>query len=693
MPTGSPQSTTLAWRAAMLASFAAVAAYLLYRNLGLSPAIFSDEWYYSKMSRLVPLSEATLPSYLYFWIMGASKMCGQGFLDCVRIGNALLFVGAGPFIYLCARQFTERRLAWLVALLAVLAPINLHTVFFMPESTYYFGFWVLSWVALVKSADWRWPWRASVTGALLGALSLVKVHALFLLPALCLFLLYAHWAHGDRWHEALLAMVLAALATFAVKLGVGYLLAGDPALSIIGSFYAGTKGESANRTLLSLLQSAFINGRAHLMALAVLLGLPLAVLAYSLAGRLRRGRGGDRLDELHVYAMLMLAAAVGMTVAFTASIAHTGPTEGLRLHMRYYNFVFPLMFIVAAATPRSDGHGRASRGLVALLVAVLIGLAIWKLPLYTINMMDGPEMASVGLRDPYGALLAALQLLALLLWARRSRWAAPLFLFAVLPLLVAYGLFANWAYTRQLVNQWAGEKAGRFAYTHIPPAEHKLVTVAGSHLAMIMRAVFHIDNKDVAILQLPEGAPIESYNLPVYNKWLLVVGKHALPPGTEAVKANDEFALVKVNQDTRSIGLTRLSQPLGAGPVARAEGLSGAEPWGRWSNGERVVFYFKQPLPRRLSVILKARAFGPNDGLRFRLRAGDNEVDFRLGQVEQDIGLRIETDGRQRSLTIEVPKPVSPKELGLSGDTRKLGIGIAAIEIGSADKAEALTRD
>lgn len=686
MSKGSTGSTSLAWRAAMLASFAAVVAYLLYRNLGLGPAIFADEWYYSKMSRLLPLSEATLPSYLYFWLMRSSTACGQGFLDCVRVGNALLFVGAGPFIYLCAREFTERRVAWLVALLAVLAPVNLHTLFFMPESTYYFGFWVLTWIVLTKSADWSWPWRAAIGGTLLGLLSLVKVHALFLLPALCLFLLYVQRTHGARWGEALLAMLLAALACLAVKFGLGYLLAGDSALSLTGSFYAGAKDESAKRSALSLLQSAFINGRAHLMALAVLLGTPLAVLAYSLAGRPGRGRGGDRLDDLHVYTALMLAAALGMTVAFTASVAHTAPDEGLRLHMRYYNFMFPLLFIVVAATPRGDGHGRNWRGVVALPMAVLIGLAIWKLPLYSIRMMDGPEIASVGLRPRYGALLVALQLLALLLWARRSRWAVPVFLLAALPLLVAYGLYASWAYTRQLVTPWAGDKAGRFAYSHVPKAEHKLVTVAGDNLAMTMRAVFHIDDKDVVILQLPKGAPIASYNLPVYKKWLLVVGPHALPPGVQAVEANRDFALVKVNEGTRSLGISRLSRPFGEGPLASADGLSPMEPWGRWSDGKQVVFHFKQPLPRHLSVLLKAHAFGPNAGLPFRLRAGDQEVEFRLGQLEQDIGLQIETDGRQRSLTIEVPRPTSPAELGLAPDARTLGIGIMSIEIGSVDK-------
>jgi hypothetical protein len=687
----SPAATPLPWRAAMLASFALVFAYLLHRNLGLNPAIFADEWYYSKMARLLPLSEATLPSYLYFWLFRASNACGSGFLDCVRVGNALLFVGAAPFIYLCARQFTSTPLAWLVALLAILAPVNLHTVFFMPESAYYFAFWVMSWIVLTRSASWSWLRLAAASGALLGLASLVKVHALFLLPALGLFLLYVHWTRGGRWPEGLLAMALAALSTFAVKLGVGYLLAGDTAFTLLGSFYSTARAAAPDKPLLSLLGPAFVNGRAHLMALAVLLGLPLAVLAYSLAGRGARGRRGDRLDDLHVYTLLMLGAALAMTVAFTASIAYASPFEVLRLHMRYYNFLFPLLFMVAAATPRADGGGRVLRGAIAAGVAILVALAVWKLPLYVLASMDGPEIASFSLRNRWGTLVVALQLLALLLWFRRSRWSAPLFLYGLLPLVVALGLYTNYAYTRQLTFSWAGENAGRYAHRHVPKAEQKQITVAGSDLALMLRVLFHIDDKDVAMLELAKDEPIDSYQLPAHNKWLLVVGPHALPPGIKPVAATNEFALVRIDHDTRRIGVSRLSRPYGEGPVARVEGLSHAEPWGRWSAGKQVVIHFKQALPRHLSVVLKARAFGPNQALPFTLRAGEKQLGFRLGPMEQDIALRIETDGRQRTLTIDVPRPVSPAELGQGVDTRKLGIGIAAIEIGSVGQDVALT--
>src|SRR5690606_5792280 len=143
----------------LAAGMALVAWYLLQRTLGLPPGLFADEWYYSKMSRLMPLSESLLPSWLYLLVFSASSSCGPGFLDCARIGNVLFHVGAAPLLYLLARRVMPAWLACAVALLALLLPLNLYTSFFMPESMYFFGFVLLAWVA-VGGLAWRAPLHA-----------------------------------------------------------------------------------------------------------------------------------------------------------------------------------------------------------------------------------------------------------------------------------------------------------------------------------------------------------------------------------------------------------------------------------------------------------------------------------------------------------------------------------------------------
>jgi hypothetical protein len=340
--------------ACLFALCAVIFTWLLLRSYGLGPAVFADEWYYSKMSRLMPISEAIVPSYLYLWMFRSTNACGTGFLDCVRVGNELLFIGAAPFLYLVTRRVAGQGVSLLVAVLSMLAPFNLYTAFFMPEATYYFGFAVLSWVTLGwggREENQGWVRMGLATGAVLGVMSLIKVHALFLLPALAVYLVGAAWLRGQRrWlAEGVLAALLSTVLTLAFKFGLGYLLAGDAALSVFGSFYSGTASSHAGRPLAELLKSAFINGRGHLMAIAVLQALPLAMIAQALVSRKAREQSSVAAGQIGLFALLMLGATAGVTVLYTASIAEVGPDEVIRLHLRYYSFVFPLMLMLAAA--------------------------------------------------------------------------------------------------------------------------------------------------------------------------------------------------------------------------------------------------------------------------------------------------------------------------------------------------------
>lgn len=680
------------WALAMLAALAAMFAFLLHRNLGLNPAIFADEWYYSKMSRLMPLSEAIVPSYLYLWLFKSSNACGDGFLDCVRVLNVVLFLGAVPFVYLVARQVSGKPLALLLALLSMLAPVNVYTAYFMPEAMYYFGFCVLSWVALC-GRRWRW-WRYALAGGgVLGLMSLVKVHAVFLLPALCVFTLLVCWSRDQAagWLRiGLLSVALNVLAMFAVRFVLGYALGGAAAFHLFGSFYAVTADSTAHRSLFGLLPWAFINARGHLMALVLLLALPLATLALALFGGIGRVRAGAPLALLQLFALLMLGAALGMTIAYTASIAGVGRYEVLRLHLRYYSFVFPLLLVIGAASigtapaaPRA--HPKLAWTIALLLAAVLL-VALVKLPAYSLNPIDGPEISALPLDQLYGRILVGIDLLILLLWARNSRYAAPLFVFAALPLILYCGNDGTTRYLAQLIPSWEADRAGKFAHRYVPRAEHRQITVAGTDIQNLMRAQFHIDDKDVALLELPKDAAIDSYQLPAHNKWLLVVGKHALPAGIVPVVATADYALVALNQGVHSLGTIRLSDdPIGNALVSRIDGLSHAESWGRWSDGKQVVIHFRQPLPKQFQVILKAQSYDVNATLPFTAQAGANASaqQFRLSATPQEIGLLFDTDGSARTLTITIPRPISPAELGQPADPRTLGIGISELEIGT----------
>ncbi len=679
------------WALALPIALACVAWLLYQRNFGLHPIVFADEWYYSKMARLIPLADAIVPSYLYLWMFGATAACGDAYLECARGGNLGFFLAASPFVYLTARRFASSPVAFAVALLAALAPLNVYTAYFMPEATYYFGFWVLSWVALTRG-HWHPALQALVLGVLLGTMSLVKVHALFLLPALCPFLLYASWNRGGPWLLRGLAMAAGAAAvTVGVKFGLGWLLAGDAGLSLLGPFYQGSV--NAERSKLALIAPAFVNGRGHLAALALLYGVPLAIVLYELCARVLRVRGDER-NPLHVYALLMLGAAAGMTVLYTSTLAVPGSKEVLRLHLRYYSFVFPLLAIVAAAAirPRTGANAAATglprlRWIVALALGVLLAFAWVRLYTYSLNAVDGPDVGGIDLQGWPGKLLIALQLVLVLAWAARVRGAALVFLFVALPASMVAGHDGADRYLQAHRPPGQADLAGKTTRALVPAAERGSVVVVGNDMSQIMRVQFQLDNPDTVPMLVEQPGPLPSYMVPVSKKWLVLVGDQIqLPEGLNALERTPHYTVVRMPTPAPVVGRLQLSAQPDPQFITGMEGFSVTEPWGRWSDAKQVVIHFAQPLPRKAGVVLNARAFDVNATLPFTARVGESRQEFRLGWHLQEIALQFDTDGNTRTLVIDVPRPISPEDVGHPGDPRKLGIGIADLTITDATR-------
>jgi hypothetical protein len=180
---------------------------------------------------------------------------------------------------------------------------------------------------------------------------------------------------------------------------------------------------------------------------------------------------------------------------------------------------------------------------------------------------------------------------------------------------------------------------------------------------------------------VPWDVPVEPYHLPIRNKWLLVLGKHPLPPGIKPVAKGNEYALIRMDNHNRLIAKASLAEPFGKGLIAGAEGLSIPEPFGRWSDGEHIVLHLNMPLPRRLNLAIKGWAFGANINELFTVHVGSATAQFRVGGTVEDTGVRMETDGTQRDIVIDVPHATSPESMGSPGDPRKLGLAMGEIEI------------
>ncbi|OON60746.1 hypothetical protein B0920_17475 [Massilia sp. KIM] len=546
---------------AFLAVLAGVVLFLYQRNHGLMPSVFADEWYYSRMSRLAPHAEALVPSYLYIWLFGASKACGAGFLECVRAGNLLFLAGATPFVYLTARRYASAPWAGALALFSLLSPLNLYSAYFMPETTYYFGFCVLSWVALTRGG-WHWAAQGALAGLVVGLMSLVKVHALFLLPGVCLFLAYCAFQRGGRWLlPAAGAMLVTAGAALGAKFGLGYLLVDQAGLSLWGPFY-GRAATTATTSMLDQVLPALTSAKGHLIVLALLFALPLAVLGHLLCTRVLR-RADDPLGQLALYTLLTLGAAAAVTIMYTASLAMFGVEELMRLHLRYYSFGFPLLWTVAAAAAAADQRAPVLRWILALGLCAVLHQLWTDLPLYRLLMVDGPDIAGIDLAHPGTMALVVLQAALLLGWAAGVRAAPLLFVFVALPASLAAGQSSIGLELAKMRTPAPGDLAGPAVRQHVPAAELPKLTIAGDNPQVLMRAQFAIDHPDTQILQLPPGgAPLTREQLPKDLSWMLMLGPNHLPPELELVTNGPGYRLV------------RLAAPGGASAVAAAPARS-----------------------------------------------------------------------------------------------------------------------
>jgi phosphoglycerol transferase len=670
--------------------------YLAFRNAGLYPSIFSDETNYSIFSRLTPFEIVPIPSYLYFSIFRLSNACGDGFLECTRYINALLFVASAPFIYLVARRIMSANLAAWVAALSLLCPINVYTSYFMPEATYFFAFWVFSWSAL-RFAELPSHARAIGSGAILGLLMMIKAHALFLFPAYFLFIAYSAYRArgqstlGQALRSALIHMALVLAAAATVRCGLGYLYAGRDGLNLFGSWYGKQASNLANSRArwIGLLPMALDNLRGHLMGLVLLFGVPLAGLAAFAASRPVRSSADRDTAPILAYALLMLSVLLGMTVMFTASVSGVGAETNARLHMRYYDFVLPFLLMFAASQLKTERGALAPAARLAIavpLAAVMVYANFFLKHQFQPQIVDSPALFAFASERLVFRGLSVVGLVALAAWACNIRLGAKLFLFLFMPL---FTIGAGRSMNRSMHNAATPDvyiNAGRFAHQYLQQWERDQLTIVAADDGSLFKSMFYVDNRNAKMLVAAEGTEIPRAASPAQQKgWLLIVGNYPIPQGATVHTAGRGFALVKLNGRQKSDNpVVDFSDAIPNQYLARAVGLSGPEQFGRWSDQKTVELYFASTLPRRVQLRLEARAFGPNVGKEIVVKVGSHRQSMRLADDTQVRTLSFDNDGGEKSISIDIPRPASPMELGKGDDLRPLGIAFSSMEIGSA---------
>jgi len=668
-----------------IAAIALIFVSLLVRNSGLY-IVVSDEFVHSKVSRLLPFSGSEIPEYLYMVIYRLTNICGDGFLACARIFNALFFVSAAPFIYLIARKATGAKTAVFVALLSLLGPINSYTAYYMPESLCFLGFWVFAWFLLQlsgssRSRDWV------VSGVIFGGLTLIKPHALFFIPAIVLYIVYVV-VKSEKGTIFFITrnVLLFVVSVIAVKFFVSYLFAGKAGMTLFGSLYAGglSGAKLAALNCYGVIKFIALSGHSllgHFLALCLMYGLPLALIIYTTLKTVFFHTAMEINQKITALTLLILTNLVLVVALFTASIAGTNIDESIeRLHMRYYNFIIPMFLIITASQMRSKSLSNEHRWklIIFIVVGISVVYAIYTRMLpYAPMFIDSPELRGFTFNLKVFYFLGSLSFFSLALWAYSARVGAKVFMCIFMPLTV---IFSGIAINKDLGLSSIPDvfnKAGIFTKHYLTSEDISKTVVIGPSYTGLFRSLFYLDNPKISIEMIANGTTISKF--PADKEWILVVGDYSLPKNTPHQLVLNGFTLVHVTDGDGTIDFKKTAWP---DVVSSSGGLSFAEPWGTWSVGDVVTLRFSAPLPKKFKVHFSARTFGPNVGKEFRMRVGDSVIKFTLSVADEKKVIEFNNPKRSNIIYIDIPNPISPKDLGLSGgDDRKLGIGLVKMKI------------
>ncbi len=659
---------------------------LALKNSGLYPFIFSDEYTYSRYSRLIPLSDSMIPGYLYLAVYRLTNHCAADFLGCAKIFNAFFFACATPFLYLVARRVMNTVPALLITVCALLAPINSYTTNYMPEAFYFLGFWVFMWSIFRVRPGFAQDW--AIAGFTLGCTALIKPHSMLFVPAVLIYIGYVSATARDSSLRMTLrnlgAFLLAALVA---KFAISFLIAGPAGVTFFGPSYSkiASSTTSGMDRIIQLLTLGLESVRGHLLALCLIVGLPMAVVIHAVCKAVFARREPDTAQKMAILATLLFANLIAVVGLFTASVVNTSVYESVtRLHMRYYDFIFPLTWIVVASRlyAAPEGQARGWRAVLAVLIGLPMVYAIYTaMAPFEPSIIDSPELRGFLFHTGSFYFMSALAVLSLGAWVYQTRWGARFFVYLALPLTIL--LTSYWVTREQRLHLIPDtfDRAGLFTRQYLSAEERTQVLIMGADLGGLIKASFYLDNTEVSPAPVDESNHYDFKGLPENKKWLLSIGSYVPQANGRPQVIMPGFTLTRISAN-EIIDLRNAQWP---GVITQAQGLATPESWGSWSTDDEVVLTFARQLPETFDVRLTAHAFGPNIGKDFILRVGSTRVPFTLSEQDQELLLHLDNPERASSLIIEVPQAVSPAQLGMNGDNRKLGLGIQTLSIEQRD--------
>lgn len=344
--------------------------YLFSRVESINPAILGDEYLYSMNSRKTEFW-GTLPAgdfsnYLFNFVYSSSNICGDNFYSCAKGMNILFLLGFCVVLYWIGIKFLPRWLSGSLAISASLSPLSVYTSLFLPESMYFFFMAIVFALVLQALLTYQWQsWMAA--GVAIGLASISKPHAWLSAVAILITAIIVGMSKSDIGPRRTIISVVVWLSSGVITRTIlGFLLAGPQSLGLFGQYIspdtlrplqeAAPDGEGQAAAAQGLVGAGELQGALGLFwgqlqingfAIVSLIGLSLVGIAVGVI-RESQLREGSIVGLASLLSLIWLGTILIEIVLFTGWVTGGGDDHTLRVLMRYYDFLLPILPLIAA---------------------------------------------------------------------------------------------------------------------------------------------------------------------------------------------------------------------------------------------------------------------------------------------------------------------------------------------------------
>jgi hypothetical protein len=675
---------------------------LLWRNARLPYPIYgSDELAYMMAAEhsdeLAHLYKADphlqeVGTLLYSKVESLASSCGD-IRDTARALNVVMFLLAGGIVVYLGRTRMGTTAGWCALAFCCVQPAVHYVPSFMPEVMYLLGFSAVFAAQFLPGEQSQA--RPAMLGLLLAAMCHIKPHGVSLLLAACLLEVWLGLESLQTFKRQTRALLVLLASFYVAVVGLRLFSGGGFSLSpsFVGRFYSGS-----TTGIMDLVHSTGSLGRIGLYFTAncavIALFFPVAVARF--AGAMLPHGGSVAFSpswrRVVLYTGFAALGTIAMVALFTEQMGLKNSFEAMRLHERYYFFLFPACCLLGLPGA-VDGLPAARRWLsvfcfVGAGVTLLVVVKGW----LRIYAWDAPDIFASYTHSSYWEWTSphdfrillgvgtSLSLVACLMFRRQ----APAVLFGWLLFFMVCARLNVGAWQSDHVSRNSGITESGRVLGELMPVRASVTVFCherygqGSYLLYGLKRIGRVVEKSryasLSEGDLGEGAGYCLAPASMYPNF-----------GFEALVRHGEYVLYSVRQNTIAGSGGRPRDPAPPDPARLvpsslaspgvAFGFNEPEPGLVWSSSPECALRLPRDVQGHIEIRIVVWANNLNPEKNLKVILGSETRVLSLGSEPKEYKVEFSPSSAQRYLRFELPiHQESPW-------ARPLGFGFARLEL------------